>query len=82
MTIVSVILTASAIEATGSVVSSGVVSVVVSAEMVASLRMGIADSGPSTGGVVFSSVARPLSFWRMGLMELVGEIESVGCPLL
>lgn len=32
----------------------------------------------STGGVVFSSVASPLSFVSMGLVEFVGEIESVG----
>ena len=29
---------------------------------------------------MFSSVARLLSFWRMGLIEFVGEIESGGWP--
>lgn len=29
---------------------------------------------------MFSSVASPLSFWRTGLIEFVGEIESGGWP--
>jgi hypothetical protein len=33
----------------------------------------------STGGVVFSSDASPLSF-TTGLVEFVGEIESAGWP--
>jgi hypothetical protein len=82
-TTVSVMVTVSAIETVDSPVSevSSVTTVLsLTTVWVAAANGSTAISASSTGGVVFSSVARLLSFWRMGLSEFVGEMESGGCP--
>ena len=84
-TTVSVAVTVSDIEAMGSVVSEAEVSAAAGVFSLTSLGVSALSStaisaSSGIGGVVFSSVASPLSFWRTGLIEFVGEIESGGWP--
>ena len=63
-----------------SVVSSSVVFAAAAAAAVISTVTSPDPGNCSSGTLVFSSLARPLSLFT-GLIELVGEIEIIFCPL-